>query len=246
MHKRLQETPIEKEKGILGTRLKANKKLTKKTDYLHKIEQEIEQAEQEKRPINGDKITKEIQEIRENQGQTTKHEKLTGCQVLLITNSGEAIWYENVKAGKLKIKRTDEKTAIIDLPKQKLLSMKYGTQEVPIWIAHENELVALPGDTEIDSALAYQNIEEIISNRKNFEAQTIKAWENLSWQILLGVIIIIGLIFIAVPMMTGKTAWEMLPTQTQDNTTTTTQTDTNNNTSQQTVQEIIDTWDDNT
>ena len=114
--------------------------------------------------------------------------------------------------------------------------MKTEKREVPLWIAYEKELVALPQNPKIDSAIAYQNIEEIISNRKNFEAQTINAYSGLIWQIGL---VLVGLIlvgFVVLPMFGQPNLMELMfkPTKTIEKTPTNDKNTTDQNTPQTT------------
>lgn len=221
---RLTDAPIEKDKQFLGLIKKGIKPTNEKhVDYLDNIKNELERAKHTKTPINNDYINQQIEEIKKNNKNHIKKSKIDGNMLCLITDSGEAKWYDNIKAGNFKITRSDNKTAIIQLPKSKLLNMKVGDQEKPFWIAYEKELVALPNTPIIDSAIAYQNIEEIISNRKNFEAQTINAWSGLVWQIGLVFIILLGIAFIAMPMFVGEDLVTMLTKAKANATKTTTQ-----------------------
>lgn len=186
---------------IIGNRKKVEQEHSK-TDEIRDL------LEQEK--IDTLRIEKVLKQIDEKKGGIITNSPIRTPLLLMVRENNEIEWFEGVKAGTLRVPRKDGKTAQIDLPKSKLMTTKWGNKEIPLWIAHENSATALPNQPEADSAIYYQAIEEMISNRKNFEAQKLNAYSNLFWTI--GIIVVIGIIAAAVipPLVVQKTLPELL------------------------------------
>lgn len=174
-------------------------------------------------------IKKQLENINEKGNEWQEEPPKEPILILIRSGTNKGEIYENMKAGNLKIKRTDKKDALIKLNQNKLISFEWGANIIRGWICHEDDTIPYPHEPEFDSAMVVDQYETALLNKKDYKAQQIKAYEGLAWAI--GGTILLGaiLIFWLLPMV-GINILEQPKNTTTTDTNTTTQPTTNNNT----------------
>lgn len=199
---KLEEMPVTKTKPKIPIPFIAQKeiKYAKRTNYKEEMYKEIE------KPNPDNKLIKAYAE-KIKRGEIEEYRPLKTPILQMIRSDGSKEWYEGVKAGTLEITRSDEKTAYIDLRKDKILTdtiRNYDDTTVQGWVCYENDQNPLPANTYMDSHAYFSNLEEIMANKKDIQTERLKAWGNITWTIGLIMIILLAISFVAIPWVTGK------------------------------------------
>ena len=130
--------------------------------------------------------------------------ELTKPILILIKENGEAKIYEGVESGDFHIKTDKGEEKIIVLSNSKLLSLQYGGEEYPAWIAYENEATAYPTEIIRDSRTLAQLLRAIANENKELKSAEIELAKYK------GIAIILAVIFLAVYLLYTRGAFNGL------------------------------------
>lgn len=215
---KLEEMPIIKKKGFLNKLgvpgAKGEIKYAKRTNYKEQLFMELEKDEPDL-----EKVKEYAEKIKK--GEIEEYRPLKTPILQMIRSDGSKEWFEGVKSGTLEITRSDEKTAYIDLRKDKILTdtiRNYDDTTVQGWVVYENDQNPLPGNNYMDSHAYFSNLEEIMANKKDVQTERLKQWGNIMWTagfVFIGILLVL---FLVVPWATGKDVFTMLNEAGQKNT----------------------------
>lgn len=203
---KLNEMPIVKKKGLIPFLGKGKLVYAKRTNHKEEMYKELE------KPNPDLKLIKDCAE-KIKKGEIEEYRPIKTPYLEMIRSDGSKEWFEGVKAGTLEITRSDEKTAYIDLRKDKLLVdtiRNYDDSMVQGWVVYENDQNPLPANTYMDSHAYFSNLEEIMANKKDVQTERLKAWGNIGWTIGFIFIAILVVAFVVMPWFTGQNLLQML------------------------------------
>lgn len=205
---KLSEMPIIKEKPKIKIPFlrKDTMKYAKRINHKEELYKELEKEEPDL-----EKVKQHAEHIKK--GEIEEYRPLKTPILEMIRSDGSKEWYEGVKAGTLEITRSDEKTAYIDLRKDKILTdtlRNYDDTIVQGWVCYENDQNPLPANSYMDSHAYFSNLEEIMANKKDIQTERLKQWNNIAWTIGIVIVLLLVISFMVIPYFTGRDLLTMI------------------------------------
>lgn len=134
-------------------------------------------------------------------------EEIKGTTLFLLKNDMTIDPIQQVKSGIFKLKTGNEEKEIALTP-ERIYKLNYGNQQIPVWIAHEDNMYAYPQDPIMSATFFRRIIQRITLNYKDInEAKLLELQNKRMWiWIVGGGLILILLWVIARSIMKGDVA----------------------------------------